>query len=136
MAVSTTPVFTGSDINSLHKIQFTKHSELEYNPASRSHGSVSEKLGWVNANGNVWNVLIWFCRLDIPVSNHTRKHCRTQEKRVKNEKEIQESCVCNINVTQKLYRDMEIIIKSTWNGNPSYFTHLNHKTLLYHNEAY
>lgn len=49
----------------------------------------------------------------MPVSNHTRKHSRTQEKRVKNEKEIQKSCVCNINVTLKLYKDMEIIIKST-----------------------
>jgi len=34
-------VFPGSDINSSHKIQITKHSELEYNPAFLSHGSVS-----------------------------------------------------------------------------------------------
>lgn len=93
-----------SDINSLHKIQITKHSRTRVQsivPQPRQW--FVKGLSWVHANGKVWNVSIRIRGLDIPESNHTRKHDWTREKRVEKWKEIQESCVCNINVPLKRY---------------------------------
>lgn len=123
MAVSTTPVFTGSDINFLHKNSGYKTFR------TRVQSSVPQPRqcfikGWVEwtqteRSGMYWYGFLWAWYSSFKSYKKTSSDLRVASTKMKRKRgeNIQESCVdiskhsCKL----KLYEDMEIIIKSSWN---------------------